>query len=115
MRGQTTTTVRYIWSETDMAAGTIFPEVAARHAQIKLRAYAPTRGLAPRVRWLPISGQFEVEFTLRAYGPPQPMILNACSELVLRNVAPWVKRETVLRLQTETRPARRGAVLGDCS
>ncbi|MDQ1584505.1 MAG: hypothetical protein QOF36_2559 [Microbacteriaceae bacterium] len=98
------TTVRYVWSQADVEGAMVFPEVGARHAQLKLRAYAPTSGMQPRVRWLPITGQWEVEFTVCGIdAPPQAIAIEAASALVLRNVAPWAKAESVFRIDTTTR------------
>lgn len=107
------TRVRYIWSEADVNAP-MFAAVAARHAQVKLRAMNPTAGVQPRVRYLPTVAQFEVEFTVFSLGSvPQQLIVEACSRAVLRAVEPWVKAEHVWRVETETRPVTPGTVLGD--
>jgi hypothetical protein len=106
------TTVRYIWSDVDVDCGYV-KRISARHAQLRLRAMATTRGLKPKVRHLEQCQQFEVEFTVRSIGRPQAVAIEASSNLVLRSVQPWAKAEKVWRVETETRPVSLLAVMGD--
>jgi hypothetical protein len=107
------TTVRYIWSEADVDCGYV-PRISARHAQLRLRAMATTRGLVPKVRYLERCEQFEVEFTVHGIDrPPSAVAIDASASLILRAVAPWVKPEHVWRIETETRAVELGVVLGE--